>query len=495
MRTALGASRGRLARFLVTEGLVLASLGGACGFVVARFGLAALIAAAPPSLPRTPEVGLNGPALLLGLAVTVLAGVAFGLAPGLHRSEASTAETRLAGRALVRRSRATRRTLVVSEVAVATVLLVGAGLLLRSAERLFDQPLGLDPSGVVVLQVHGTGLEPGDQATHGFFDEALEAVRTVPGVTRAALTSQLPLSGGSDLYGALPEGTDVAPETTGGVERYAVTPEYFDALGVSVVSGRTLDDGDGVGAARAAVLSRSLAARLFPGREPLGARLRVGDPTLEPFTVVGVVDDVKHRSLSDGPADIVYVTARQWHWADRVRWLVVESQADPVSLVPAIRRAVWSVDPDQPVVRAQSMRELVARSEDRRRFISLLLVSFAAAALTVTGVGLFGILAGTVSERTREMGVRAALGASRPDIVSMVLRQGIGLTLIGVLLGMGASAALSGALSSMLFQVARHDPITYLGAVTILVAGAAIASAVPAIRAGRADPVSALRSE
>lgn len=495
LRLALGAGRARLARYLVTEGLVLAGLGGALGLMVAQIGLETLVRVAPASLPRVGDVALDGPALLFALALTTLIGVLFGLAPGLHRGGGTVSALRDLGRGTARRTHTARRALVVSEVALATILVIGSGLLLRSAHRLFSQPLGFDVSGVVVMQVFATGLEHGDPATHGFFDGALDAVEDVPGVAAAAMTSQLPLSGGTDMYGAVPDDPGAVEGTFGPAQRYAVTPGYLDVLGVPVLSGRSFDAGDVAGGPRVAVVSRSLARRLFPGGDAVGRRVRVGPEELDPYTVVGVVEDVKHISLAGGPAEAVYVPTGQWHWADRVRWIVARVEGDATSLVPAIRRAVWSVDGDQPVVRAQSMDMVVTRSEARRRFVLIVLSAFALSALAVSGVGLFGVLSGVVTERRREMGVRAALGASRESLVSLVVRQGLGLVALGTVIGMVGATATSRVLSTMLFEVSRFDVPAYAGASCLVAFGALIASAVPAIRAGRADPAEVLRAE
>jgi putative ABC transport system permease protein len=391
--------------------------------------------------------------------------------------------------------RSARRSLVVVEVALATVLLVGAGLLVRSTERLFSQPIGLDAENLVVMQIHASGLPRGDGVTQRFFDEALEAVRSVPGVVAATLTSQLPLSGGSDVYGAVPDDPGAVEGVLGPAERYAVAPGYFETMGIPVIQGRAFGDRDIADAPRVAVVSRSLARRLFPDGEALGKRVCVGDPELAPFTVVGVADDVRHGSLADERAEIVYTTGAQWHWADRVRWIVVRGQADPVELVPALRDAVWSVDGNQPIVRAQTMEALVALSEARRRFVMILLSSFALSALVVSGVGLFGILSGFVAERTAELGVRAALGASSERNVSMVVRQGVSLALVGVGIGVVAAIGVSDVLTTMLFEVSRFDPLTYAAVAVLLVAASVAAAALPALRAGRVDPAEALRVE
>jgi len=496
MRVALGADRGRLLRYLLTESLVLAGMGGAVGIVVARFGLAGLVALSPPSLPRIEGVGLDGAALGFALGITTIVGVIFGLAPAMARTgEELTQSVRDAGRGSVGRNRAARRALVVTEVAMAVVLLIGAGLLLRSSQRLFSIPTGFDASGKIVMQVHATGLERGDAVTHQFFDRALDAVRDVPGVTSAAMTSQLPLSGDIDGYGITLDEPGQEQLLVASGYRYAVADGYFETMGITLLRGRALERQDEGGAPPVAVVSESLAVRLFPGGDPLGRRIGVGDPSLPPFTIVGVVGDVKQESLGTDDADAVYVTPQQWHWADRVRWIVVKADSDPMALAPAIRQAVWSVDNNQPIVRTQSLADLVQRSEAQRRFVLTVLMAFALSALTLAGVGLYGVLAGTVTERMREMGVRAALGASQENILALVVGQGMTLTAIGVTVGLVGAAAASTALTSLLFGVSRLDPTTYVGVVVLLTLVSAVACLIPAVRAARVDPLTTLRAD
>lgn len=496
MRVALGAGRGRLARYLVTESLVLAAAGGLLGVALARVGLAALLALSPPSLPRLDAVGLDGVALTFALGLTTLVGVLFGLAPGLHRSGGQPQALREAGRGAARRRATTRRALVISEVALAMVLLVGAGLILRSTRRLFSVPVGLDPSGLVVVQVYGTALEHGDAVTHRFFDDALDAVRAVPGVVSAVETNQLPLSGDLEVFGvSRADHVQVDGADDGGGYRYAVSPGYFETLGIHVTRGRPLRQDDAKPGTPVAVISRTLATRLFPERDPIGARIQVGPAQPDPYTVVGVVDDVKQESLSSPDDPAVYVTPRQWHWADRVRWIVVKAEVDPVALVPSIRQAVWSVDPNQPVVRAQSMADVVTRSEARRRFALTVVSAFALAAMTLAVLGLYGVVSGMVVERMPELGVRAALGASNQRIVGLVVGQGLTLTVVGVTLGVAGAAVATPLLATFLFHVSRLDPLTYLVMASLLLAGSALACVVPAARAARVDPVRTLKAE
>ena len=493
MRSVLGAGRGRLLRYLLTESLVTATLGGLVGVAVAAAGVSALVSLSPATLWGADPPGLDGPALAFALALTGVVGVLFGLAPGLHRASGRPQAIRDAGRRYARSSRGARRVLVVVEVALATVLLVGTGLILRSTHRLLSVPLGFHPSGAVVLQVNGTGLESGDATIHRFFDQALEAVRDVPGVTAAALTSQLPLSGDADVYGVTP--ADRGASAGGPAYRYAVTPGYLETMGIALRSGRLLGEDDVAEGRPVAVISERLARSLFQDGDPLGQRLQVGAPREDPYTVVGVVGDVKQASLAAEDTEAIYLTSGQWHWADRVRWLVVRTEGDPVAMVPAIRRAVWSVDGDQPVIRAQPMAGLVTRSEAERRFVLVVLAAFALASTALAVIGLYGVISGMVTERLQEMGLRAALGAPRERIVGLVLRQGMALTALGLALGVILSIAASGAVDSMLYRVAPGDPLIRAGVVLVLAGVAAVACLLPAIRAAGADPVRTLRAE
>lgn len=495
MRSALGAGRGRLARYLLTESLLVAGLGGLLGVVLAQAGLGALVALSPPSIPRLHTIELDGVALAFALGVTTLVGVIFGLAPGLHRSAGQPQAIREAGRGSARRSQAARRVLVVGEVALAMVLLVGAGLILRSTQRIFSQPLGFDASHLAVVRVYGTGLENGDAVTHRFFDQALEAVRSLPGVVSAGETSQLPLSGDQDVYGVALANGSGGEGIDGAAYRYGVSPGYLETMEIRLVRGRSLTSSDAADAPPVAVVSERLAQRLFQGRDPIGQRIQVGPPQPEPYTIVGVVNDVKQASLGAEDTEAVYTTSHQWHWADRVRWMLIRADSDPLDLVPSIQQAVWSVDANQPVVQAQAMETMVAHSEARRRFVLVVMSAFALSALILAIVGLYGVVAGMVAERLPEMGVRAALGASFESNVALVVRQGMVLTVVGVGLGLVVSVVASEALATFLFRVSRADPLTYVGVIALLVAGSALACAVPAMRAGRVDPVKILKAE
>jgi putative ABC transport system permease protein len=498
VRVALGAGRARLIRQLLTESLLLATLGGALGMVVAEIGVRALVALSPPGLPRVGAIGLRGTVFAFALGITTLIGLAAGLIPALH---ASRYDLHIALQQSSRRNtgghQLTRNTLVVAEVALALVLLVSSGLLLRSLQRLFAVAPGFDASHLVTMQVQTSGHRfEDDSATHRFFAETLDAVRRVPGVTAAAFTSQLPLSSDSDKYGVHFEsilGGD--PEADDAAFRYAVSPGYFETMGIPLRRGRLLDAHDAAGAPAAVLINESFANRKFPGQDPIGQRIHVGRTDLPWYTIVGVVGDVKQASLAVGQSDAVYITPAQWYFADRAMSLVVREGDDAATLTPVIREAIWSVDKDQPIVRVATMDDLLAASAAERRFALILFEAFGIVALVLAATGIYGVLSGTVTERTREIGVRLALGASRSDILALVVRQGMTLTGLGVVVGLSGAVAATQAIATLLFGVSRLDPITYLGVIALLVGVSMIACWVPAWRAARVDPSITLRAE
>ena len=495
MRVALGAARPRLIRQLLTESLLLAILGGALGIVVAEFGVEALVALSPSGLPRVGAIAINGTVFAFAFGVTTLIGLVIGLVPALQASRSGLVTgMQQSSRRTAGDRQWTRRTLVVAEVTLALVLLVSAGLLLRSLEHLFAVAPGFDASHLLTMQVQYSGHRfDDDNARRRFLAQALEAVRHVPGVAAAAFTSLLPLSGGQyDTYGmqfedGQPRGYDVF--------RYVATPGYCEIMGIALRRGRLLDGHDVAGAPPAVLISESLAKSEFPGQDPIGRRVHVG-PTDRPwYTIVGVVGDVKQTSLAESQPEAAYLTPAQSWFADDALSLVVRAPGDVSALAPAIRNAIWSVDKDQPIVRVATMDKLLAASESERRFAMIVFEAFALVALVLSATGIYGILSGSVSERTREIGVRSALGASRGNILALVMRQGMTLTGIGILIGLTGAAAATQAIVTLLFGVSRLDPVTYLGVIALLSAVSAIASGVPAWRAARVDPAVTLRAE
>lgn len=495
LRAALGAGPGRLIRQLLTESLLLAAVGGVVGMAVATLGVRELVAVSPPGLPRVGAIRVDGTMFVFALAITTLIGLAFGVVPALQAARSDPHQDLQHGtRRTVGGHRGTRGALVIAEVGLALVLLVSSGLLLRSLERLFAIPSGFDASRLLTMQVQTVGHRfDDDSATRRFYAQVLAAVRQVPGVTDAALTSQLPLSSDDDEYGAHFEAGPTQRAETYDVFRYAVSPGYVETMHIPLRRGRLLDERDGVDAPLVVLISESLAHSRFPGGDPIGQQLHIG--STGPYTIVGVVGDVKQMSLALSQPDAVYTTSSQWGFPDRAMSLVVRGRGDVAALARAVRQAVWSVDKDQPVVRVATMDHLLDLSAAERRFALILFEAFALAALVLAAAGIYGVLSGTVAERTREIGVRAALGASRQDILSLVMRQGMTLTGLGIAIGLVGAVAATQAIVAMLFGVSRLDPATYLGVVLLLALVAVLASGIPAWRAARVDPATVLRAE
>ena len=491
LRAALGAGSRRLMRQLLTESLLLAAIGGVVGIAVAALGVRALVALSPPGFPRAGAIRVDGSVFAFGFAITTLIGLAFGSVPALHAARSDPhLDLQRASRHATGRHRRTRGALVVAEFALAFVLLVSSGLLLRSLERLFAVDVGFDSSQLLTMQVQTSGHRfDDDRATHRFFEQALAAARRVPGVRAAALTSQLPFSGDRDEYGVR---FDSSPEGFS-TFRYAVSPGYIETMRIPLRRGRLLDERDRAGAPLAALINESFAKRRFRDVDPLGRRLSIGP--VDGYTIVGVVGDVKQMSLMPSDSDAVYITASQWRFADGAMSLVLRTDGEVTALASAVRQAVWSVDKDQPVVRVATMDDLLAASAAERRFALIVFETFALAALVLAAAGIYGVLSGSVAERTREIGLRSALGASRGSILALVIRQGMMLTGLGVAIGLAGAAAASRAIAAMLFGVARLDPVTYLGVVALLAAVSAAACGVPAWRAARVDPATTLRAE
>jgi putative ABC transport system permease protein len=495
MRSALGAGPKRLVRQLLTESLILAGMGGLCGFLVAILCTRALVALGPPDLPGLHAIAINSAVFAFGFLATTLVGLAFGLSPALQAAgSAPQRGLQLSSDRMIGGHRRVRNALVVVEVSLALVLLVCSGLLLRSMQTLFAVPPGFSAANVLTMQIEEIGHRYDDDgARYRFFSQALDAVRRIPGVTSAAFTSQLPLSGDSDLYGVAFE-QDNDPGKAEEAFRYAVTPGYLETLHIPLRSGRFLDDGDRAGAPPVVLISESFAKRKLPGIDPLGQRIQIADPTVW-YTIVGVVADVRQMSLAISRSDAVYITNAQWRWVDTVMSLVVRTSGDATALAPEIRSAIWSVDKDQPIVRVATMDHLLYASAAERRFSLVLFQVFAFAALLLAAAGIYGIVSGMVAERTREMGVRSALGATRANIVALVLRQGLTLTIAGVLIGLVAATMASFLLVTMLFGVSHLDPYTYLAVIFLLLAVSAVACSIPAWRAAQIDPMVALRCE
>jgi putative ABC transport system permease protein len=490
---ALGASRARLLTPLVGEGLVLALIGGTMGVALAYAVVGALITFEGLSLPRLDAIRVDSTALAFAAALSASMGLVAGGVPGLALSRRIAATG--SGSRVTSGHHRLRRGFAVAEVAVAMVLLVGAGLMVRSVRQLMAVSPGFRSQHVLTVQVQASDAdfrEPADIGT--FFAQVRDAIRQVPGVASAALTSQLPLTGEADIYGVgTRDDSGLPPGADRSAYRYAISADYLDTMGIALERGRTIVDEDRAGSQPVALISDSVARRRFPGRDPIGQPVRLGPPD-NWFTVVGVVGNVKQSSLMAASPDAVYVPEAQWRFADRIRWIVIRTTVDPGTIGSAVRHAIRDVDRNQAIVRVATMEQHVAASIARQRVVMTAFDVFAIVALFLATIGIYGVLAGGVIERTREIGVRVAVGASRTSIIGQVGRQAIGMAALGMVVGGAVAGALSRGLAALLFELSPLDGLTYVGVAVLLVLAAVVSAVVPAWRAARIAPAVALRS-
>ncbi|HVQ55040.1 MAG TPA: ABC transporter permease [Thermoanaerobaculia bacterium] len=497
VRAALGASRGQLVRQLLIESLVLAAAGGALGVALASLGGAALIRLAPATLPRIDHAGVDPRVLIFACALTIGSALFFGIAPALKASSAGlSGALALDGRKSSGSSASRgRRALVAAELALALVLLAAAGLSLKSLGRLLEAPLGFRSEGVLTLalSLDGNSYEKDEQVV-AFQQRLLERARAVPGVEAVALAGQIPLGGNGDSWGFHIEGRITAnPAEDPAVERYSVTADYFRVMGIPVKRGRLVTDEDRAGSLPVVVISQSTADALWPGQDPIGHRVRIGGATSGDWrTVVGVAGNVRHAGLSAEPGLQMYLPQAQV--TDGFLVLVARA-ADPRGLAAPLRRAVRELDPSVPIYDVATMDELVARAAAEPRFVMRLLSGFAALALALAAIGLYGVVAYAVAERRREIGIRIALGATPRDVQRLVLRTGATTVAFGLLAGLVASFVLLRLLQSVLFGVGAHDPVTLSCAGALLALVALAAHWGPIRQARRVDPMASLRAD
>ncbi len=487
LRMALGATRARLAQQVVVESVLLSAIGGGLGVLVASWGSSGLLALAPASLPDFVDASIDGRVLAFALIVSVATGMLFGLLPALQVSGLSLGgslkeggrETLLApGPARMRAG------LVGVEMALSLVLLVGAGLLARSFARLMDVQPGFDPRGVLVFSVAPSTPD----VTRGtrFFAQVIDRIQAMPGVRSAGAISRLPLVPGnsSRSVGIIGEQRDDEADYR------VVGGDYFRSMGIPLRSGRTFTASDDEHRARVVIVNEALARRLFPGRDAVGRALDFGGPTL----IVGVVGGVRHEGLDVSPRPEFYVPIAQAWWP--TMYVTVRSAtSDPAALLPAVQHAVWSVDKDVPLGDVRTMDQVVGRSVARRQFAMVLLALFAATALLLAAIGLYADVAYSVARRTREFGVRMALGARPAAVLRMVLGESLRVTIGGTVVGLVAAFGLVRLLSGLLFSVSTWDPLVFGAVPLILAAVAQLACYLPARRATKIDPIAALRHE
>ncbi len=501
VRTAVGAGRGRLVRQLLTESVVLATAGGIFGFVIAFAALRLLVAVAPEDLPRVADIGIDPWVLTFTIGVSVGTGLLFGLAPALHTARSNFAESfKEGGRGSTTgaRGRRVRTVLVVAEVALALVLLVGAGLLMRSFRQILQTDPGYRTDQMLTMRISLPFTRYNGSDAAAFWLRLINETTTIPGVQIAGAISQLPLSGSYSSGTTGVERSETLPEDQRfwEVDRRQVTPGYFEVMGAPLVSGRFFTDADRDDAPLVAIVDEQFVRRAWPSEDPIGQRISIstdGNGNRIWREVVGVVRHQKHYGLNRVGREQAYFPVAQAPTG--TMFLAVRTPSEPLTLASTIRNRIWTIDPDQPVADVQSMEQRVTQSVAAPRFNLLLLTTFAAIALVLAAVGIYGVIAYAVAQRSHEIGVRIALGAESRDVVRMILGQGVGLVVTGLGIGTVAALALTRVMRSLLFEVSATDPLTFLAVGVVLALVGAAASLIPARRATRVEPMNVLTTE
>lgn len=499
IRMAIGASRGRMIQQLLTESLVLAALSSVLGLVLAVCGISLLKPLIPTSYIYVQDIGLDGTVLGFTLLVSVITAVAFGLAPAIQATKVDVIGWLKEGSGKSSaglRRRLMRRLLVVSEVTLSLVLLIGAGLLIKSFVRLQQVDPGFKSDNLLTMSIAIPAAKyPDPQRQRAFFQQVIQQAQAAPGVTAAAVVTRLPLGGADQVRAFLIEGRPPLNAGEQSTASYnAASPDYFDAMRIPLVKGRTFTERDDEKVPLVALVNETMARRFFPGEDPVGKRLilKKANPVIAP-EIIGVVGDVKGQGLDAEAKAGIFVPYLQA--PAPVMNLVVRSNTDPLSLTAAARGAVRNVDKDQPVDNIATMEQVVLKSTSQQRLNTILLSIFAAVALALAAVGIYSVIAQSVRQRRREIGIRVALGAGPGQIVKMVVGQGMVLTLIGVGIGLVVVFFLARVISSLLYNVDTLDPLIYSGMTLLLTTVALAASLIPALRAMKVDAITALRDE
>ncbi|MGE5323533.1 MAG: FtsX-like permease family protein, partial [Actinomycetota bacterium] len=509
MRLSLGASRGRIVRQMLTESMLLSLIGGAAGIATAAGTLGFILRFVPSNVPRLNEVRIDGVVLAFALMISILTGLVFGLAPALHSAKgALSSAIREGGRGsgYSTKTGRLRDVLIVSELAFAVILMVGAGLLLRTLRDLLEENPGFNPTQVVTANTW-LGV-PNDPKTDPYrsiagiasFDhEVLRRMKAIPGVELAAITSALPTTnsnpnavGGLAIEGFAIQDRPVESSQDLSAERIRISPDYFKVFQATLLRGRSFTEGDEDGKPLVAVIDESTARKYWPTRDPLGRRVRFGKDPAKPWTtVVGIIKDIKHDGLDIDGVPHIYVSVYQD--PNKQVSVALRTSLPAALLEPQIRREIQSIDPGLPVFNVVSMNDILDRSLASRRFSADLVGGFAGLAMLLASIGIYGLLAYMVGQRSREIGLRIALGAQRADVLRLVMGKGVVLAGLGIAAGVIFSASTASMMASLLYGVRPHDPAVFLVAPLLLLVVAIAASCIPARRATKVDPIVALR--
>jgi len=509
LRVALGASRLRVVRQLLTESLLLAAVAGVLGSLLAYWSFAFLQGLVPPEMALLTSLNLDTRILAFTLLISIVTGVIFGLVPALQSANIDLNDALKQTSTRATSTGRLRNALIVSEVALSLVLLVGAGLLIQTLFQLFRQYSMLEPEKVLTLRTvlpreswgDREGKYSSPQQRNNFYEQVLQRVDHMPGVVSAGYSTSVPLLWKGGTSGFYPEGVkDPIPGMAYDANHRQVTPDYLKTMNIPLRQGRYFTKGDNEHALPVAIINETMARQYWPGQNALGRRFKIGDPDdpERPWTtIVGIVADVRQMGIDEPVKAEMYLPNRQithnpWFIP---RDLAIRTNGDPMQLVGAVRQAIREVDPDQPVSNVATMAEVLGDEAAQRRMGMIMLVAFASLALVLASIGIYGVLAYFVTQHTNEIGVRLALGATPRNILFLVLKKGMGLTLIGVAIGVAASFAFTRWMSSMLFGVKASDPLTFVAVPLLLGLVALLACAIPARRATKVDPMVALRYE
>ena len=490
IRAAMGASRFRLIRQLLTESVMLSIIGGGLGALLAAWAIPLLMSMAPPGLRSFKEVGLNGEVLGFSLGVSVVTGILFGLVPALSSSSGNPADALKQGERGSTGGGSRRRAfLIATEVGLSLILLIGAGLMIKSFANLTKVAPGFNADRLLIFTVGASARADEDRQLQ-FYQEIVRSVATVPGVERVAAVSRLPFSGGNSSRTFNRPGSTKESEA----DIRIATPDYFQTMGIPLVRGRNFTEHDTKGSVPVAIINEETAKQAFPGEDPIGQFVENYGPKDEKLQVVGVVGNVRHLALETAPRPELYQPLGQGTWP-LVFVAVRTAPENPLTLLPAVQQAVWNVNKSVPLGNPRSMNDMIARTLLQKKFTMLLLSIFAGAALLLAAIGLYGVISYSVAQRTRELGIRIALGAQKSDVLRLILWQGMTLVAAGIIFGIAASLGLTRLMATLLYGISATDPITFIALSIALLSVAFIACWLPARRASAVDPIVALHAE